>query len=569
MTSYLCVLAVLPACLAQAAMVRTNPLRAGRDGPGDTMWTRYFTLGHGDDQANAVATDPAGNVYVTGYVVAGTGKHEYITLKYGPDGTLAWQDTYSMLPGFTDDAAVAIAVDPSSNVYVTGSSYLTANPPQEYISTVRYNAAGQMRWAKQYNGPFGISQAAMYASAITLDDSGCVYVTGEDQLDSTGNTAFLTIKYDTGFGRVIWHENYVGSANGQYTAVAVKTDPLRNVYVNGTAPVNGQQHVSTVAYDTAGVQKWESDYEFTDTTGDGAVDLAVYRESGIYTCVQSVTRPGLVGRPLFAVIKYDTLGTELWRAQYLTHFSSTPVKIVTDEAGNAYVGGWGTGTGHVSTTHYLIEAFRGSDGAHPWDNAADWNPLNAGSVTQVAGMAIDSTDRLYLCGLSQNGGVTAFSFGRVSSSGFLEHSTYYVNPSGANVQPFALAIDRQNHVFMTGKFSATHYNLLTVAWDSGGTAIAEGPASRSPAVLALSAEPNPASRVVNVSYALPRAGNVALKLFNVAGMAIATLYQGSASAGVHTLSFPRLQFASRIPDGVYLLRLESESGNTTRKLILQ
>jgi hypothetical protein len=572
MMSYLCVLAVLPACLAQAALVRTNPLRAGRDGPGDTLWTRYFTLGHGDDQANAVATDKAGNVYVAGYVAASSGKREYITLKYGPDGTLAWQDTYSMLPGFTDDAAVAIAVDPSSNVYVTGSSYLSGPPPEEYISTVRYNASGQMRWAEQYNGPYGISQAAGFTTAITLDDSGYVYVIGVDQVDSTGDsTAFLTIKYDTGFGRVIWHQTYAGDVNGKYTAVAVKTDPLRNVYVDGTAELTGSKHVATVAYDTSGQQKWATTYQYTDTTPDQAKDLAVYGESGIYTCASSATNGGMTGRPFFAVIKYDTLGNELWRAFYLTHLSSNPTSMVLDAAGNAYVGGWGTGTGHVATTHYLIEAFAASDGSHPWTNAADWSGLGAtGSDQPPQGMAIDSMGRIYLGGLSQNGSVTAFSYGRVSSLGFLQFATYYVNPSGTNVLPNALAIDRANDVFMTGKYyNGTHYNALTVAWDSGGTAIAEGPASRPSATLALSAEPNPASRVVNVSYALPRAGSVALKLYDVTGTAVATLYQGNASAGAHTLSFSRLQSASRIPDGVYLLRLESDSGNTTHKLILQ
>ena len=144
----------------------------------DTAWVRRYN-GPGDyvDWAYALATDGSGNVYVTG-VSVGSGTYEdYATIKYDPAaGNQLWVQRYNG-PGYSGNMAKAIAVDGSGNVYVTGQSngYGTGYGTGYDYATIKYDPAGNQLWIQRYNGPGNYEDAA---SAIVVDSSGNVYVTG-------------------------------------------------------------------------------------------------------------------------------------------------------------------------------------------------------------------------------------------------------------------------------------------------------------------------------------------------------------------------------------------------------
>ena len=94
----------------------------------DTAWVRrYNGPTNREDIALAMAVDDSGYVYVTGFGQDNTGDmafHDYTTIKYHSNGDTAWIRGYNG-PGDSTDQAAAIAVDDSGNVYVTGQSYGT------------------------------------------------------------------------------------------------------------------------------------------------------------------------------------------------------------------------------------------------------------------------------------------------------------------------------------------------------------------------------------------------------------------------------------------------------------
>ena len=104
---------------------------------GSEQWVaRYDGPGNGADEAYGLAVDGVGNVYVTGYSHgSGTGE-DYATIKYGPDGSEQWVRRYNG-PGSSDDEANALAVDGSGDVYVTGRSYGGAGTDYDY-ATIKY-----------------------------------------------------------------------------------------------------------------------------------------------------------------------------------------------------------------------------------------------------------------------------------------------------------------------------------------------------------------------------------------------------------------------------------------------
>lgn len=76
--------------------------------------------------------------------------------------------------------------------------------------------------------------------------------------------------------------------------------------------------------------------------------------------------------------------------------------------------------------------------------------------------------------------------------------------------------------------------------------------------------PNPFNPTTTISFQLPEAGKVALKVYNILGKEVATLINGNKDAGKHSITFD----ASALSSGVYFYKLEANNFVSTKKLIL-
>jgi hypothetical protein len=83
-----------------------------------------------------------------------------------------------------------------------------------------------------------------------------------------------------------------------------------------------------------------------------------------------------------------------------------------------------------------------------------------------------------------------------------------------------------------------------------------------PARMDLSVTPNPITNRALVSYAMPKAGNVSLVVYDAAGRPVQTLASGSRAAGRYTATLD----ASRMANGVYFYTLTSGSSSVSHKL---
>ena len=75
--------------------------------------------------------------------------------------------------------------------------------------------------------------------------------------------------------------------------------------------------------------------------------------------------------------------------------------------------------------------------------------------------------------------------------------------------------------------------------------------------------PNPFNPTTQISYSVPQKGQVTLKVFNVLGMEVATLFSGIQDAGKHAATFDATKFSS----GVYFYRLQAGSVSITKKML--
>ncbi len=76
--------------------------------------------------------------------------------------------------------------------------------------------------------------------------------------------------------------------------------------------------------------------------------------------------------------------------------------------------------------------------------------------------------------------------------------------------------------------------------------------------------PNPFNPETNISFSLPAASNVSLRVFNLLGQEVALLVNGAQEAGTHVVKFD----GTNLTSGVYIYRLEAEGFSATRKMIL-
>lgn len=76
--------------------------------------------------------------------------------------------------------------------------------------------------------------------------------------------------------------------------------------------------------------------------------------------------------------------------------------------------------------------------------------------------------------------------------------------------------------------------------------------------------PNPFNPTTNIEYSIPKAGYVSLKVFNLLGQEVATIFEGNQNAGNYVATFD----ASKLSSGVYMYRLESGNVSITKKFIL-
>ena len=359
----------------------------------EEAWVQIYNgTGNGDDYVNAIAVDEDGSVIVTGFSSNGS-NNDYVTIKYDKDGALAWSQAYNGT-GNGDDEAQDIAVDSDGNVYVTGSVF--RNSTDDYC-TIKYDTAGNLAWIKFYNGSLN---GYDIANAIAVDDSSNTYVTGYAMLDS-GFSA-VTIKYDT-LGNVVWTEVFdeLGTSLSQGKDVAL--DAAGNVYVSigdyansilvkydlaGNAlwtktfnnpMITTRNEPVDLAVDVIGNSYVTGD--FVDIFGDKFIFTIKYDPSGnlLWTALRAdifvnaiaadIAGSGYVtgrstGSSMFddyGTIKYNPAGTEEWIDFYDGEtgspewYSANATDIVVDDESNALVTGIATiesGEGSFVTIKY-------------------------------------------------------------------------------------------------------------------------------------------------------------------------------------------------------------------------
>ncbi|MEI7982508.1 MAG: T9SS type A sorting domain-containing protein, partial [Bacteroidota bacterium] len=220
----------------------SNPVESGLltikyDNNGNLLWDKLIP----GTWAFAVRSivDPSGNIYVTGRAWQYTSTYDFVTVKYAPDGTQLWLDTFDQNSGFHTPAGMDL--DGSDNLFITGGGLSGG------LITVMYNSAGVRQWVNEQPGAAGQN--------IKVDGNGGIYITGSfyDSATGTGNDMML-LKYDIS-GNLVWQKFY-DFGDSEYGKL-VNIDSQSNIFVTGYGNLPGApQGWLTAKFDSSGNLLW-------------------------------------------------------------------------------------------------------------------------------------------------------------------------------------------------------------------------------------------------------------------------------------------------------------------------
>jgi uncharacterized delta-60 repeat protein len=431
------------------------------DGTGSQVWVaRYNGPANGDDAGVAVAIDPTHNIYVAGnsagqssFTEGDSYNDDIVLIKYNSSGTEQWNVRKNGAGNGTDRAA-AMALEGSSNVFIAGS---TENLGSYDYYVLKYTSGGTLSASATYNGPAGGDDQA---TDIKVDGSGNVYVTGSSAGDTT-SLDYLTLKYNTSLAKS-WEARYDGTAGGDDGATALTLDGSLNVYVTGWSYGAGSQtDITTVKYSSGGSQLWASRYDGPANDIDIATGISISQNEAFVT---GWSYGGTSGDDVVAV-RYNSAGTQQWsqRLDGTGNAGDYPTGIATDNSENSYIVGLvdGGSTGNdLGVVKYNVS------GVKQWSDSYNGT---GNTLDRPTALTADNSGNVYVTGQS-DGLLTAADVVTIKydASGNKLWESRYNGAGNTYDYANAIAVDNSGNVYVAGYSDADY---LTIKYDASGSQI--------------------------------------------------------------------------------------------------
>jgi hypothetical protein len=433
-----------------------------------TLAYSTFLGGSGFDVVYAVATDQAGNTYVTGLttstdfpVTSGAFQTKYaggikkggstdaFVAKFNPAGGLVYA-TYLGGNGF--NLGDSIAVDQYGDAYVLGKTTASNFPVKNGFQT-------------SYGGNTDAFVAELNPTGSALLYSTYLGGSGEENHSGSWDSPVGGIAVD-------------GTGNAYVTGVTFSSNfPTRN----GLPATTGSAYVARINTNVAGAASlvYSTFLDANTATGiavDGSGDAYVtgVAAASLATTPGAFQTSGATG--YVAKLNTNLAGSaSLVYATYLGAADLYPRGIAVDQAGDAYVAGDATGGGLSTTTNAFQATYAGYHDAF----VAELNPAGTGLVyaTYLGGtgdgwaqaIAVDGAGHIYITGLTGsrdlptpngfqnalNGGQDAFVAeldpAAATGPGSLIYASYLGGSS--NDAGYGIAVDGAGDAFVVGQAS--------------------------------------------------------------------------------------------------------------------
>jgi len=489
-------------------------------------YTRRWVSFYQDSSAsfihlNDAAVDANGNTYSCGYE-SYPGEQYYEThfclIKVNANGVAEWKRNFSDLKDSIDEA-IAVAVDTSGFVYVTGKridtfcNICTYNTKISDIITMKYDANGNRLWLNRYHDSTLILASP---SDITISNDGALLITGnETRYDINIGTYVnnLLIEKINKNGKTVWLKkmnNVVGNAgcfdNNSNIIIGAASDP-DNYYMTRKPMV--------LKYSSNGNLLWSNIYNEYNKNGS-IYFLQCDSANNVYANGQTDTIT-FYNNPRIITIKYNKSGVQQWFRKEDDHTTTFPHyygDFKADASGNCYL----TGYMERSDVNYdWLTVQYNKSGVKKWSATFD-DAYHSSDIP--IGLAIDKKGITHVTGYVYGlGGNYSIATVHYSKTGALLDSDIYKKGNKSNGFAIGVGVDKNDNVYTAGTIgiSGSSPNSIVIKYVETQNAIAQN-VTQSTFGNDLKIFPNPVVNNMNIQFTNSTAGaNYILAIRDVNG----------------------------------------------------
>ena len=280
----------------------SNPVEVGLltlkyDNNGNLLWDKLIS----GTWAFAVRSivDQSGNIYVTGRAWQYTATYDFVTVKYAPDGTQLWLDTFDQTGGF--HTPTSMELDQSNNLFITGGGLSGG------LITVMYNSNGERQWVKEESGSAGQS--------IRADGNGGIFITGSFYDFNTGTSNdIMLLKYDLS-GNLVWQKFY-DFGDSEYGRL-VNLDSQSNIFITGFGAEPGGFFPGwlTAKFDSSGNLLWYNRFKLNPSWQEYPYFALTGPQDEIYVTGNVGVSSGGTTYHGLETVRYNSDGSSPWIAE--------------------------------------------------------------------------------------------------------------------------------------------------------------------------------------------------------------------------------------------------------------
>lgn len=483
--------------------------------------------GTDEDIANSVITDLNGNVIIAGTFQSPTITFDTITLinssqnniflaKYNASGNVLWAKNAGGTNWYHE---AGVSTDKIGNIFITGT-----------LLIAKYDPLGNILWTKDVGGE---------GQSVAADSNNNVVVAGYITLGAYNSDIFIN-KYDPS-GNILWTKNIGGT--GRKWANGISLDKDGNIVVAGgytktvtigsttltnSTPGGFYSDIVVLKFDSLGNFIWAK----TSTGSDGSDEAtSVATDSngnvivtGSFSCSYlnfgTATFLANINEDDVFIVKYDPNGNELWAKCAGGRYQDYGQSISCDASGNAVIAGYfksesiifetDTLTNKGTPTGDIFIAKYNSDGNFVWAKSA-----GGSQEDRANSVFVDANGNIIIAGQF---GSSPATFG----TNILDH----IHGSGTS-DVFIAKLD-----FKGG---------LDVSFDHSDWAI----------------YPNPSNGIFHIANRTSNVSN--LEIYNVLGEKIYSLELNSNNVEIDF---------NKMPKGLYFITLTADNQRTIQKLVI-
>ncbi|WP_190300430.1 T9SS type A sorting domain-containing protein [Rufibacter hautae] len=528
----------------------------------DARWDFRYG-GTGNDRLHAMAKADDGGFLLGGTssstgngdkTEASRGGRDFWLVKVSATGVKLWDKRYG---GFADDELRTITPTPDGGFLLGGSSRSGTGGDKSEVSrggtdfwVVKIAGDGTKLWNRRFGGAGDEDLRAVTIASdggFLLGGSSASGIGGDQRQASRGLTDYWVVRISAN-GTKQWDKRFGGSAADELHSLVQTPDggfllggqSMSGMSGDKAEASRGLSDFWVVRISGTGAQLWDRRFggaaedrlRTVTLTSDGGFLLGGSSLSGAGGDKSEVSRGG---QDLW-VVRINSAGAKLWNRRFGGSSDEELTSVLETPEGNLLLGGSSaSGVGgdrrqaSQGSTDYWVVQVSGT-GDKQWDK-------------RFGGAAADGLQSIVIAG---DGGLL---LGGISSSG----------TGGDHTQPGRGLAD-----FWIVKVGGPIPSQAPIHMTSS---IQESPVAQGPenGVSALLANPNPFGDKVHLRFSLTKADRISLRVYDERGREVASLYEGPAEAGTHSVEW--LAFGQK--SGVYFVRLATSAGKSIhRKVVL-